>query len=277
MKITYLGTAAAEGVPAIFCNCDICKSVKKAGGKSIRTRSQILIDEDLLLDFPMDTYLHVLRNNLDLSKVKNIFITHSHMDHLYPMELSLHGAPYAHNMVEPLLNVYGSDTVINLVKSSLTRELTDEVKKSLSLSPLSPYESVSLENMKITALPAVHTKNENCFIYLIEGDKTILQFNDSGILDTPVYEYMKDKGVKLDLINFDCTYGYREKGKGRHMGVLDVVNERERMIKYEILSNDPQFILTHFSHNGALTYEEMEKLTAPLGFIVAYDGMIIDL
>ena len=31
MKIKYLGTAAAEGVPAIFCNCETCKEARKLG------------------------------------------------------------------------------------------------------------------------------------------------------------------------------------------------------------------------------------------------------
>ena len=26
MKLTYFGTAAAEGFPAVFCNCDYCNS-----------------------------------------------------------------------------------------------------------------------------------------------------------------------------------------------------------------------------------------------------------
>ena len=25
MKLTYLGTAAAEGFPAVFCNCEHCR------------------------------------------------------------------------------------------------------------------------------------------------------------------------------------------------------------------------------------------------------------
>ena len=55
MKLTYLGTAAAEAVPAIFCNCEICKEARKLGGKNVRTRSQALINDDLLLDFPAGT------------------------------------------------------------------------------------------------------------------------------------------------------------------------------------------------------------------------------
>ncbi len=31
MKIKYLGTAAYEGVPAMFCNCPVCKKAMKQG------------------------------------------------------------------------------------------------------------------------------------------------------------------------------------------------------------------------------------------------------
>ena len=47
MKIHYLGTAAAEGWPAVFCQCDACKAGKEMGGKNIRTRSSVLIDDEL--------------------------------------------------------------------------------------------------------------------------------------------------------------------------------------------------------------------------------------
>ncbi len=52
MKLTYLGTAAAEGWPAVFCNCPCCRQARVLGGKDIRTRSQALVNEDLLLDLP---------------------------------------------------------------------------------------------------------------------------------------------------------------------------------------------------------------------------------
>lgn len=69
MKITYLGTAASEGLPAPFCTCPVCQKARQEGGKSVRTRTQALVDESLLIDFPPDTYLHWLRNNFDFLKV----------------------------------------------------------------------------------------------------------------------------------------------------------------------------------------------------------------
>ena len=68
MKLTYLGTAAAEGFPALFCHCPHCNEARNLGGKSIRTRSQALINDDLLIDLPADTYHHMLKNGIEGDK-----------------------------------------------------------------------------------------------------------------------------------------------------------------------------------------------------------------
>ena len=56
MKILYLGTGAAEGVPAVFCNCDTCREARRRGEKEFHSRSQVLIDGELSVDFPPDAY-----------------------------------------------------------------------------------------------------------------------------------------------------------------------------------------------------------------------------
>ena len=78
LKIRYLGTAAAEGVPGVFCQCALCQHARRAGGRDIRTRSQALVDERLLIDFPPDTYLHTLYGGLELWKIHSCLITHNH-------------------------------------------------------------------------------------------------------------------------------------------------------------------------------------------------------
>lgn len=103
MKIKYLGTAAAEGVPGLFCECEICKKSRELGGRNIRTRSQAIIDDRLLIDFPADTYMHFLKYNLPMAKIKSCIITHSHTDHLYPVEIEVRRNGFAHiNNGEPL-------------------------------------------------------------------------------------------------------------------------------------------------------------------------------
>ena len=82
MKLTYLGTAAAEGWPAAFCNCDGCRAARRLGGRNIRTRPQALVADALLLDFPCDPSLHALRHGPAISAVHSMPHTHSRTDPL---------------------------------------------------------------------------------------------------------------------------------------------------------------------------------------------------
>ena len=61
MEIQYLGTAAAEGLPALFCDCEICRKARNTGGKEVRTRTQSIVDGKILIDFPPDTYTQIGR------------------------------------------------------------------------------------------------------------------------------------------------------------------------------------------------------------------------
>ena len=89
MKFQYLGTAAAEGIPALLCGCEVCTRSRKLGGRAMRTRTQAIIDDKLLIDFPADTLLHTHIHNIDLLGVNNCLITHNHGDHLYVAELEM--------------------------------------------------------------------------------------------------------------------------------------------------------------------------------------------
>ena len=57
MKFQYLGTAAAEGIPALFCNCDICRTAARRGGKELRMRSGALVNDKLLIDLSPDLFV----------------------------------------------------------------------------------------------------------------------------------------------------------------------------------------------------------------------------
>ena len=87
MKLKYLGTAAAEGVPAVFCNCAHCTYAREKGGREVRTRSGALVDGVIKIDFPPDAYMQMLLHGLDYSKLDHILITHTHSDHYSVSEL----------------------------------------------------------------------------------------------------------------------------------------------------------------------------------------------
>ncbi len=164
----------------MFCTCDNCKRAKLAGGKNLRTRSQTLINEDLLIDFNQDTYSHVIHQGLDLLKVKNIFITHYHEDHLCGHEFINLRPPFAvqaDNMIKP--DVYASKATAEVLQKDLDYALvTDE---HIATHTLTPFKKVNAGNYTVTPLTANHDPKTDPLIYIVSDcEKNVLYANDTG-------------------------------------------------------------------------------------------------
>lgn len=276
MKIQFLGTIAAEGGPALFCNCEYCKEAKRRGGKNIRTRSQILVNNDLLVDFPADTYFHKLQHGLELSKVRYLLITHSHHDHFYPTDIFLHGGNSAHEMVENMLDIYGNAAVKTKFDAT-AQEYPASICDTLCFHEVSAFEHIVADRYEFWTLPARHMENENALFYLIrQGDEAFLQCNDTGLLFEQVYDFLSTLGVKIDCIALDSTMGASGTSYFGHMGVKECLETVERMRKSNFVKPNTKFVLTHFCHNGKLLHEEYEAICAPHKVDVAFDGMKLE-
>lgn len=277
MKIKYLGTAAAEGWPALFCECESCRKARQLGGSNIRTRSQAVIDDTLLVDFPPDVYMHVLSGGLRLSQVSTLLITHSHQDHFYPHDLILRGKPYAHNPVAKVLDIYGNDAVKALYQRALKEEndsgnLT-EIEQYHTIHAMEEFDTAN--GYHITALHADHKKNEECLLYMIEREgKCLFYANDTGWY--PEITWEKLKGKHIDLVSMDCTLG---KGycESNHMGMVNNWKVKQKMLQIGCADDHTKFIVTHFSHNGNLLHEELEQEAGKYDFLVAYDGYELEI
>lgn len=156
MQFQYLGTAAAEGWPAVFCRCKYCLEAQRLGGKNIRTRSQAIVNDDLLLDLPPDTYMHKLMNNLDLSRVKYLFVTHFHMDHFYPQELTVRGSVYSLEMISPELEIYCAQETYDYFRRCADWEIDEKSDSAMHWHILKPFETVEAGPYRVTPLPANH-------------------------------------------------------------------------------------------------------------------------
>lgn len=276
MKIQYLGTAAAEGIPAVFCDCRTCRKAVELGGKNIRTRSQALIDDMLLVDMPPDSYYHFIHNNIRSAAIAALLVTHSHQDHFYPAEFILRAEPYAHMHHVPVLSVYGNAKVHALYKVEMA--LQDDslnLNSRVCFHEIKEFETfVTPGRYVVTPLLANHDKTENCLLYLIEKNgKTIFYSNDTGVYPEATWEYLK--GRHIDLVSFDCTCMLKKDG-ANHMGLPDNIEMKERLYREGCVDDNTKFIITHFSHNYHLMHDELDVQGHRYGFITAYDGMSLE-
>ena len=276
MEFRYLGTAAAEGWPAVFCNCEYCLKAKKLGGKNIRTRSQSIINDDLLIDFPSDTYAHALFNRLDLSAVKWCVVTHAHIDHFVPTDLFFRAdSCYAHNLTSPDMTVVCNQAVADRLEKIIGAFPDESPRLGIKVEIIPLYESRKYGRYTVTALRANHSYGEEAHIYLIsDGERTLLYLHDTGMLYDDVWDYLEKNKIKADFVSYDCTFVALPSGGG-HLGLDSCVTVRDMLLEKGIIDSGTVNCINHFSHNGKLVHDELVPVAADLGFLTAYDGMAL--
>lgn len=275
MKLTYLGTAAAEAWPAFWCNCESCKTARERGGKNIRTRSQSLLNDDLLIDFPPDTYMHIIQHGVDLDKVKNVIITHSHGDHLLAGEFGYRGKGFCGVHEDFVLHVYGNEAVME----RCARMQNDMMAEHVQFHQLEAYKEYQIGEYTVYPMLADHARNENCLIYAIitPDNKQLLYAHDTGYFPRPTWDFILEKGFCFDLVSLDCTAGALIGWWSNHMCYDACESVRDRLIKCGNVHENTHYVWNHFSHNCKVAgYEEMVEDGKARGFDVSYDGKIVE-
>ncbi len=272
MKIKYLGTAAAEAIPGIFCTCDTCERARKAGGRNIQTRSQAIVDDALLIDLPPDTYMHIIHGGLKIENVEHCLITHPHQDHFYPDELSMREPGFS--VVKKPLTVYSGETAYNIVCDYIKRR---HLQVNTSAVKVDPYESFMAGEYKITPLPANHADDLHSLIYIIEKDgKSILYAHDTGILCEEAWEKLKKSGIKFDFVSVDCTGVLLTGWVDGHLGLDTCVTFKNKLIECGAVKENTIYYVSHFSHNSLAIRDEIVPYAEKIGFSVAYDGLEVE-
>lgn len=81
MKLTFLGTGTSIGVPAIGCQCEVCRSLEP---KDKRYRASAILETDeglrILIDCGPDFRSQILQQ--PFGKFDGVLITHIHYDHV---------------------------------------------------------------------------------------------------------------------------------------------------------------------------------------------------
>lgn len=275
MKLLYLGTAAAEGWPAPFCQCDNCKAARIKKGKNIRSRPQVLINDDLLMDYGPDTFCHSLQYDLNLDLVKTVLLTHSHCDHFHPLDLILRSAPFAYGQDSEAMRLFGNEKCRQMYEDLLIHaEAPEHLADCVSFSEVHAFSPFISGKYRILPLKAVHDPRENCLLYAVTDDcgKTILYGNDTGAFCPETWEAIRP--LHFDLVSLDCTMGTGGAYIG-HLNLEECFAIRKQMLQTGCADDATTFVVTHFSHGCCPLHDELSALAAAGGFVAAYDGFSV--
>jgi len=278
MKVTFLGTAAAEGIPAVWCECETCRTARERGGKNLRRRCAYAVDGDTMIDFGPDAIWQTTEFGIDPARLDRIVFTHNHGDHLSPLEFLFRRAPWF-SQVSRQLTVIGSRRIFSRIISFAAEDTGIYDLADLNIRPveISNGETLRDGDLNITALAADHAPGKEAQLFILErGGKRFFVANDTGLLGEQGWEQLR--GIALDLVAIDCTMGTGEADLPHgHLGVNTVVQFRDRLRELGCLGAKSRVFANHFSHNGQCAHENLEKIFAPHGIEVAWDGLTVSL
>ena len=287
-KITVLGSAAAEGIPAIFCACDTCKQAWKNGGKDLRLRTSYQLGGFVRIDFGPDAMVQDHRYNLHSEKLRHIIVTHSHEDHFDTTLFGYRKNSFSKIDPDNTLHVYGGTGVMRkLNQAAWNWGKTIGFNGDFSCikmkdHELKAFEPVELPDVDMTIYPLkadhmVTIATEEPFFYIIRWeDKYLMVANDTGYFCDENWEYLARMNIKLSLVFNDCTGCGYDRDRN-HMSGKFVIDTRNRLAELGLVDENTRYFVNHFSHNGHMTHSQLEEYFNPHGIGVGFDGLEVNL
>jgi phosphoribosyl 1,2-cyclic phosphate phosphodiesterase len=264
MRVMFLGTAAAEGFPGLWCTCEHCEEARRDGGDSLRLRASLLVNDDLIIDLNSDLMQAATRFGLRLAPVTSALITHTHGDHLDLRNLDLRSPGFRAQPL-PVLTVFGSEQVVARVQT-LGDTLNEAEVRTQAVQPFRRFE---VGCYSVTAFPASHAVEGALFYAVEQGGTSLLYALDSGPWSDEAWNGLAEH--RFDLVIVEETMG--DKQYSGHMGLRDVIAAKDRMTKEAMLKQGSRFFVTHIGHHCNPTHEELARLLQPHDIEVAYDGL----
>lgn len=252
MKVKFLGTSAGWPLPRLGCDCEICSSKDP---KDTRTRTQLLVNDSILIDAGPNTYEHL--KTADPKKIEAILISHQHPDHTLGFW--------------DLTHIYNGNKTINIFVTkhlvSYINNLLGIHKKNLRIIPVSENQPFNIGNVKVEYFPVVHGKTPAWGVKLKESKVFIYITDFNKILPS------QERTIKhADYWAIDgSTLGKIGQGPG-HVSINDGIALAK---KFKIKNT----FFIHIGHKTAphkILESYLAKNAGP-NFHVAYDGLGLSL
>lgn len=285
---TFLGTGAAEGVPAAYCRCGACARARAVAGKEIKSRSSLRVGARHQIDLGPDYYLQMIRHGMDMHEVMHLLITHTHEDHFAPAAVTdrFMSADVPEGAVSLYLSRPGVKYLEQIIRSHgfPDREIA-KIRETIRIVPLEYFRHYEIGDLAVETVRGNHTawgEDEKSINYLIrnESGRSLLYAADTGYYEDESFEYLSDK--RVDVLVLECTFAGRTDRGVRPSGHLDFDSYIEmvsRMAADGFIDEETRIFSTHLNPHQGLTHEALQRRfdETEYNVTVAYDGLELSL
>jgi phosphoribosyl 1,2-cyclic phosphate phosphodiesterase len=282
MRITFLGTAAATSYPLAFCRCEYCQHARQTGGKDLRKRSSVIINNDLLIDMGPDIMTASFMYNKPISDIRYCLQTHSHSDHFDPSHLTTRVPEYM-GVDTFLIQIFASEATLKKMSEMLANEgyvsdlleAKDQKRMNIEVFPVKKFQSFLVGEYLVTAFPTDHDNSVDSLLFSItENDYSVFYGTDTDNLPEETWKGFHDKKLKFNVLILDHTYGPNIDNSG-HLNANRFIEHINRMKEEDLLSENARILATHISHEGNPLHEILSEYALINGYEIAYDGLVI--
>lgn len=280
MKITVLGSGGF-GYPLAFCDCEYCSKARVLGGKNIRKRASLLVNDEMIIDLTPDCQASMNMYGKDMGKVKFLLQTHTHLDHFDINQFTTLDIKYATKRKDSLMLIC-SELCLNDIQNKVSKYddmdlFNDDYlnKINLKTKTLNHGESIVFDTYTIKAIYCSHDENIGAQLYLIKQNrKSLLYATDTPLITETTLQELK--GEKLDCIFLDESFGLRDYSFS-HLNIKSFDDYVNKLKQNKLLNKNCLIYATHLTHDGNPLHEELEQILNQYGYMPAYDGLELNL
>ena len=258
IKFQFLGTCATDFSPRLKTDFVDCFDM------NARRSSAALINDKYLIDCGVHTIDSLRIAGVALDSITDVFFTHLHGDHFQAANLS----KIAEAKTEPLRVWVANSAKLPKIENTVIIRMPKHAKVGVD------------DGVFVTGLYANHDENSAPQHLLFEIDgKRILYATDGGWVINASYNFLRQQTPTLDMLVLDCTCGdYEGEWRiGEHNSIPMIRLMLPSFRKVKIIDEDTKIYLTHLAPSLHKPHDETVEIAKPMGALVAYDGLEVEI
>jgi len=254
MKLILLGSGTSQGVPAIGCDCRVCKS-ENPKDKRLRPSALIQVNElNILIDTATDFREQMLRHNI--RRLDCVLFTHAHIDHI----AGLDDLRQFNFIQQSAIDCYASEETMNDIKKTFRYIFGEAIQTGGGIPQINPRiitdGKFDIKGVEVQAIEVYHGKMK------VLGFRIgrIAYVTDTNNIPEPSLE--KLMGVEVLVLD-----ALRRRKHSTHYSLSESIAIAQRI-------GARQTYFTHICHD--LLHDEVNA-ELPSGMELGYDGLIVKL